>query len=357
MTAYLKSEAPQEFRELIQRLERQSDGCFENLLIYEYPKNAAIWAILTHSVQLIENAAITHGYGSQRQREAMANLARASALAIEWIRARGNYVVKASSAFHLTLDLQEAARRIIQTAHNYLSFVSNFSLWHRDGVLAEATAATRVKFTNPGGSQQRRVRAYQQGVRPPGLPATVDNPAPAPIMDPRISAEILKVLERSQKKGSTRFAYIPPIQIYRDLTQIYSERLTRLFRRDLKLNLGTYDLDDFRNFYAALLGICALHENICYLWMQKHGMYPADSSVLIRRVHEWVRLISDLSRLTEQKTENILDGVLTGASASRPVDLHIHPFVSAEDRARKLYLVPHFPLHARPDENALRFSF
>lgn len=354
MPEYLASLAPQELKEFMQRLEKQSDGCFEKLSIYDYPRNVSVWSVLSHSVQHIEKTAVTHGYGSQRQREVMINLARASALVIEWIQTRGTPAVKIKSALRLTHELQGAAETAIQTAHNYLSFVMNFSLWHRDGVLAEAMGPNRVRFSNVGGPQQRRVRAYQQGVRPFGVPATIDNPAPSPISDSRISTEILRVLERSQKKGTFRFSYVPPFQAYRDLTELYSERLVGLFRRDLALSLGQFDLEDFRRFYAALLGICALHENICFLWLQKHGKYPVDSAVLVRRMREWVSLIAGLSGLTEQKTGIILQSLTASAGGTSPVDLHVHPFVSAEDPAHTLYLVPHYPMHARPDENALR---
>jgi hypothetical protein len=39
----------------------------------------------------------------------------------------------------------------------------------------------------------------------------------------------------------------------------------------------------------------------------------------------------------------------------RSIDLHVHPFVPIEDGTeRALAVVPHFPLHSRPDENILR---
>lgn len=352
MTAYLKSNSPKEFAELVARLEGQADACFENLAIYQFPKNAAIWAVLAQAVERIENAARTRGYGSQSQLEAMINLAHAVALLTRWVRTRGMVRPESKPPAHLNRQLAEAARQAIQTALNYVPFISNFSLWHRDGIFAEAAGQNRIRFINAGGPQQRRVRAYQQGVRPPNCPATVDHPAPPPIKSAKISARIHQVLERSTKKGTTRFSYVPPHDVYRELATIYSDRLTELFRRDSSLDLGGYDLDDFRRIYGAIMGVCALHEHVCFLWAEKFGRYPVDSAVLSLTTQQWVDLLSSTSGLDAQKCEKVLQDLVK--ATTNPIDLHVHPFVPADETGRRLYLVPHFPLHARPDENALR---
>ena len=52
--AYLKTEAPADVLEVLRQAERQADECWRGLQIRYYPRNRAIWALLTGGIRTVE---------------------------------------------------------------------------------------------------------------------------------------------------------------------------------------------------------------------------------------------------------------------------------------------------------------
>jgi hypothetical protein len=78
----LKCDAPSEAIRQIKAIEDQADKWIDRLILGSYSHDAAVWAALTQIVALTEEYIVGYGHGSQEQREAMINLARAGALLV-----------------------------------------------------------------------------------------------------------------------------------------------------------------------------------------------------------------------------------------------------------------------------------
>jgi hypothetical protein len=135
------------------------------------------------------------------------------------------------------------------------------------------------------------------------------------------------------------------------LRNVYDSRLRSTFRRDPSLDLGGYDLSDFRRFFSVLLAVSSVHECFCDWWRQKSGRYPFESAVMVRRSADWADLIVRLSGLDQGKVKRMIADLTFGVI--RALDVYIHPFVPSLG-GDMLFLVPHFILNSNAEENILR---
>jgi hypothetical protein len=127
-----------------------------------------------------------------------------------------------------------------------------------------------------------------------------------------------------------------------------------IVRRGESLSLGGFTIEDFKQVYAALMAICAVHEYICFLWEKQNSVYPFDSAVLIQSGDNWAETLSRLSHVDLEKCRSIVRDLTFDFSSS--LDLHIHPIVPLDSGPMNLAIIPAFPLHSRPDENILRVT-
>jgi len=318
--------------------------------ILDFPRDAAVWGVLTQVTELIEQHIEQYGHGSQKQREAMINLGRDGALLLENLLRR-EFPQKAAW-LRWTPALREAAKVAVLSAHNYQTFASCFRMWHKGRQRVEVLSPTRLRFSATRSATDRRIRAQQQGARIQGWPSTRDNPVDKSFVnDPDVALLLSRLAAQIQLDGALAMHYPDDSELLSVLRDIFDIRLRSAFRRNASLDLGGYDLSDVRRVFAVLYSLSAVHEYLCDLWRKMCGRYPFESAVMMRPLDGWVGIASCLSRVAEASVRRILADLTFGAI--RPLDIYIHPFVPSSDR-RSLFLIPHFVLNTRPEENILR---
>ena len=349
-TRVLKSEAPPELIAQVQQLEDQSDEWSRALSLTTFTHDVAVWGALTQIILLIEGQIGQHGHGSQKHREAMINLGRAGALLIDELR-RSPPPDK-PVWLKWTDPLADATQQAVMSARNRDIFISTFTMWHRFRRTVEILSPTRLRFSVPPTLMDRRIMAHQQGCRIPNWPSTQDNPIDKSMVDdPDTRSLLAKLLSKATVEGALALRYPDDSELFSHLRDIYDRRLAVAFRRKPALDLGGYSLGEFRRFFAVLLSLCSVHEYLCDAWSQMRGRFPAESSVMVRPLAEWTSLITGLSSLPEDEVRLMIADLTFGTI--RALDIYISPFVPTLD-GKTLFLIPHFILNSRAEENILR---
>jgi hypothetical protein len=250
-----------------------------------------------------------------------------------------------------TLSLEAVTEQAIRVARRYSPFLSCFPLWHKNFYAAELVSPSTVRFTAFESARIRQVSAYQKGIRPSsgyfkGVRAEKLKQAI------QVKALFDQVLLKCQRNGALRFEYADPWDLWFALLPEYRERVSAIVRRADSLTLGSFTLGEFKQFYSALLSVCAVHEFLCFLWRYRYGTYPLDSALLIRSRDSWALTLSNLSGVKADKCEAMVRDLTFDFSAS--IDLHVQPIVPLDDSPTNLAIAPQFPLHSRPDECILR---
>ncbi len=356
MAALLRSESPPELVDELNDLEKLADACYSNLQILRFPKNLASWASLTRFIQILEST--IHRLGTAYTQQFVAtiiNIGRGGSLLVEWIQKHGAGKLAPQSRFKWNDALETASALAFAIAHNYESFRGCFPAWHRDRAAAEILASRTIRFTWTGGPFGRRVSAFQKGFSSEGVQK--ERPIPSsPVPDtPETGDRLARVLQTCRRSGPLGFTCPEPIGYYEFLEPFYKHSLNSVFRREDSLSLGEYTLEAFKSFYVALLTICATREILCHWWGTRTRRYPLNSAVIVKEFSEWVSLLGRLSSLSKETVVTMLtDLTFPVEKPRRPFDLLVHPFVPLDTGSRLLGLVPHLPLHSRPDENILR---
>lgn len=346
----LKRDASPDMISDVKKIEEQSDKWAGDLALADFTHDVAAWGTLTQIINLIEQQIQRYSHGSQEQLEAMINLGRAAALLIAWLR--GAQLPIKEVLLRWTLDLREATQGAVFAAHNYETFVSCLSMWHKDRMMAEMLSPTHIRLSILPSVMDRRIRAHQQGVRIPGWPSTTDNPVGKSFVDDQNVNQLLaRLWNKVTLEGALAMQYPDDDELLAALTQIYEDRLRLAFRRNPLLDLGGYNLEVFRRFFAGLLSVCSVHEYLCAAWFKARGRFPFESAVIVRPVADWVNLIVRLCGIVDSQVRQIVSDLTFGTI--RPLDIYIHPFVPSFD-GKTLFLVPHFILNSRAEENILR---
>jgi hypothetical protein len=347
---FFKNNASSELVEAVRQIEERADECFKTLALLRYSSNIAIWSLLVGGVRRVEQQIKQHGDNSQQLDNALINLSRSLPIAMKWAF---EYGTKASTlaSRRWTPRLEAAAAESIFTAHQYSHFLSCLPLWHRDFYAVDLLSQDTVRFVLPGSVRTRQVSAYQKGFRPDeGYYKSVRGEKLK--QTPRVERQFAQILESSQKTGALKFEYADPWDLWLALLPEYRARMSAIVRRAESLSLGTFTLGEFKQFYSALLSVCAAHEYLCFLWQLRYGAYPLNSSLLVRSSNNWASTLSKLSGVNLDKCEAIVRDLMFDFSTS--VDLHVHPIVPLDASTMNLAIAPQFPLHSRPDENILR---
>jgi hypothetical protein len=356
MTAVLKSQSSPELVQKLRELEELANACYRDLQLLRVPKNLASWGALSRFVEILESTINRFETAHTQQFVAtIINIGRSGSLLLDWIQKHGSRTVVPRSRFRWNAALGRAAALGFDLARHYEAFTGCFPAWHRDRAGAEIVGPRVVRFTWVGGAVGRRVSAFQKGFRSESEQKGTPIPS-SPVPDtPTAKDRLARVLETCRSEGRLGFSYPLPLEYHEFLRPFYEQSLASVFRREDSLSLGAYALGAFRSLYAALLTICATHEILCFWWGKQRSGYPLNSAVMVKKFEEWVRLLCRLGSLPRDTVEAILDDLTFPVQGPRkPRDLLIHPFVPLDAGSRLLGLVPHFPLHSRPDENILR---
>lgn len=352
-SCHLKSEARADFVEELDRLEKQSDLCYQPLALLREPRNRAAWAVLTVCTEVLENTINQQGPDSIRFQAAGINLARSASLLIDWIQQHGIDHGVPASRFQWNTRLAGDARSALEVARSYDVFRSCFPAWHKYRELAEIVAPQRVRFTAVGGADARRVSAFQKGFRA-NRGSKVAPVSTVPIT-PELTDQLANVVARARQRGPLGFTYGEPMEIYTYLAAIYLAKLDLQFRRLESLSLGPYTLRDLKLFHSALLGICSVHDYLCFHWGQPPGKYPINSAVLVKTRRRWLDLVGAVSSLSGKTVDAILEDLtLPSEKSKKLLDLHVHPFVSLGANSALLGLAPQFAIKSNAEENMLR---
>jgi hypothetical protein len=347
---HIKKDAPPAIVEAVREIEERADECFRPLTLLKLQSNLILWSLLVGGINLVEQQIAKHGDNSQHLDSALLNISRFIPVAMKWALEHGRPASKLASR-RWTPNLAAKVSETITIAHNYGAFLTCLPMWHKHRYAAELISPTLVRFTVLGSSRDRQVSAYQKGLRPKEGVSKGQRPE-KPEQSPRLQELFNQVFRVCRKTGTARFEYDDPWDLWLELLSEYQARVAAIVRRSDGLSLGDYTLGDFKQFYSALLSVCATHEFLCFVWERNHHLYPFDSAVLVRSLPRWTAILSTLSGLSLEKCRSVI-GDLTFDSA-RSVDLHIHPFVPLDSSMMSLALAPQFPLHSRPDENILR---
>jgi hypothetical protein len=350
MPGYLKSSAPAEFVREVQRLEDKSDLCYEALDLLKEPRNRAIWAVLTMCVQRLEGIMPTAPPGTFGLQATGMNLARSGCLLIDWVRQHGRVDEVPKNRFRWNGRLSRLSGLALEVARHYDGFKGCFPAWHRDRNLAEIIGPQQVRFTAAGGTNARRVSAFQKGLRP--SPASAAKPSPSLSITPELEARLKATLQGARPAGELRFKYGEPIELYRYAARLYTPRVESAYRRLGSLSLGQYSLEELRKFHACTQAICATHEYLCFHWGRLSSSYPFNSAVLIKSHAKWIDLIERVSGLSSGTIAAILSDLTM--PATELFDLHVHPFVPLRRDSSELGVAPHFPISSNVEENMLR---
>lgn len=346
----LKSDAPSDLIAQVKEIEDQSDVWSRDLGLATFTHDVAVWGALTQIILLIEQQIGQHGHGSQKHREAMINLGRAGALLIDELRR--SVLPDKPVWLKWTPPLAATTQQAVMDARNRDIFISTFTMWHRFRRTVEVVSPTHLRFSVPPTLMDRRIMAHQQGCRIPNWPSTTDNPIDkAMVDDPDTGSLLAKLLSKATVEGALALRYPDDSELFSHLRDIYDKRLAVAFRRKPALDLGGYTLGEFRRFFAVLLSLCSVHEYLCDAWSKMHGRFPTESAVMVKPLAEWTSLITGLSSLPESQVRRMIADLSFGCI--KALDIYISPFVPTLD-GMTLFLIPHFILNSRAEENILR---
>lgn len=347
---HLKREAPPDVLETVGRVEAQADACWRTLQLLQNPSDIAIWALLTGGIEQVEREQAARGSNTPHFDAMLANLGRLLAIGIKWALRHGQ---PATGRLNTTWshELAQAVDQAMPVAMAYSKFEVCFQAFHKDRIAVDVLTPASLRFTTPGGDRDRQVSAYQKGHRPREGRFAGRRAAQQP-QSPLVHEAFERVLRGCLQTSARSFSYGEPFDLWRELLPEYRERVSALARRADTLSLGTYRLDEFNEFYAALMAVCAAHEFLCFRWGQLARVYPIESAVMVRPAAGWRDVLSALSGFSLDKCQAMLSDLTF--SVKQSVDLHVYPLIPLDSANDTLAVAPPFPMHSRHDENILR---
>jgi hypothetical protein len=350
VTPKTKSESSPEFIQKLDALERQSDTCYQGLQLLDHEWNFAAWLSLTECARRLESSLQPKDYGTGTHQIVAMNLARAAAQMVKLSRDYGKQSFRPPSAFRWSPQVAAECAAAFDVAWSYSMFCVDFPVWHANLYSAELVGPKMIRFHSGNSKLARRVMAYQKGIRPISSAAHKEQENLTPSTE-KLRALFDEVLQSSKRSGHYPVSIGPMARLRSELSSTYADRLSSVFRRYPRISVGDYTLEQFRNFYAALLTIVGAHEHLCFLWSRLHGT-PVASLILVHPRTQWIRLLSHYTGQSASVTEAILGDLVFGES--RGQHLQMLPFVSLANDRSLLAVAPAFPLQSNWEENILR---
>jgi hypothetical protein len=352
VTPKTKAESPQALVETIERLERQSDTCYQGLQLLDRQWNYAAWLALTECLRRFESSLTPDEYGSGKHKIIGMNLGRAAGQMWKFAREYARPDLCAPSGFNWYPRVARECAIAFDVAWPYSMFCIDFPAWHRGLYAAELDNATTIRFHSGSSELAKRVSAYQKGIRP-GTYASRTSSSPLDLPSPTLSLKAIfdEALRKAKGQGRIAVNFGAVKRLRTALAKMYAERLSGAFRRYPNISVGDYTLEQFRLFYAALLAIVGAHEHLCFLW-SRFNETPLESLILVYPRLKWIDLISEYSGLAASIIECVIPDLVFGASPSQ--DLQMTPLVPLASDNSLLAVAPAFPLQSNWEENILR---
>lgn len=355
---YLKSQATQEFKDAVVAVERRSDECWRLMRLLKQPRNLATWALLTRMALELEMLQQNYGADSFILRNQM-SLWDLCTCGFSFIASYGKPASKLIHSYTWNRTLEEDATFAMQISRKYTSFLGVFPMWHLDIQGADILSDGQVRFAFERDSPaQRRVIAFQQTFRPQiGMCDAITHHRME--LNSEQKRRFAELREIAQSRGSTmKLRYDPPAELIRDVLGHFLLRVDESFRYPDGLELDEYSIGEFKSFYAGLLTLCAIHEQICYPFPEKGHQIPVSSLVMVKTRRTWIEKLSEISHLPVEKCEKIVTHLTmdlsSGKEIGREIGMTVYPFIPLDGFNQELAVAPQFPLAARSDDNILR---
>jgi hypothetical protein len=131
VTPKTKAESPQALVETIERLERQSDTCYQGLQLLDRQWNYAAWLALTECLRRFESSLTPDEYGSGKHKIIGMNLGRAAGQMWKLARDYARPDLCAPSGFNWHPRVARECAIAFDVAWPYSMFCVDFPAWHR----------------------------------------------------------------------------------------------------------------------------------------------------------------------------------------------------------------------------------
>jgi hypothetical protein len=353
---FLLSECTPQTQQAVQAVEDRADDCYRLLRLLRYPRNLAMWALLTAMALELETFQQRFGANSTRHRTALINLDR-FICGFHFIAVHGKPESRVLNSYTYHGSLKTDAAFAHNISRQYTNFLNIFPLWHRNHERIELMPNGAVRFHIPRDStRQRQVIAYQQLHRPAEEIRRKEKPHG---QSPEVQRLFGELFRQARPAGLLKkFHYEPSPELIEALRPEYQDRLDSNFRHPNSFQLNGYSLADFKAVYVALLILCAIHEYICYPWDKPGEPIPESSLVMVKKRALWVKKLTDISGVRLATCEAIVKDLTLRPESRSFTSLCITPFVPLDSRDKTLAIAPQFPLSSAADDNALRqFSY
>ena len=354
---FRKSEASSEILNAVQVVEDRADECYKLLRLLNRPANEARWALLTAMALNLETTLQKDGRNGSIHRIRVINFDRCTS-GFKFIGEHGKPASRLIRKYTWSGSLIVDANDALMVADRYMHFLNIFPMWHKDHEEVEMLSDGRLRFYIPRDSpRQRQVIAFQQGFRTRGSKLLINWGVASQNESEAGKRMLNELFHTSRQKGLARkFSYEPSRELIEALRPQYQARLDDNFRHRDDFQLNGYSLHEFKEFYVALLILCAIHEYICYPFDRFGHPIPTSSLVMVKSRQTWVSKLSKISKLDKALCERILGDLTLDPSSQKGASMCIHPFVPLDDF--NLAVAPQFPLASAVDDNILRmFSY
>jgi hypothetical protein len=333
-------------RREIQQFESRIDDLHLNLELLRYPKNLALWSIVTNGLERLYQAQTPQV--PERDRTLQSVISRSIGV---YLRKTSDYPFKGHTAIkNLRLDphVREAAVEANEYARFWFAATGYFPEWHQREVSASVIGPKSIRFSLTATKRQRALSAYQKSFRPSPMriPAqTVYAPIPE-----WINAEYLRALS----PGTThdrRLVYRIPQSVYEYYRDWYAQKMREAVEHPVETDLGAYDIGDAISFWSSLAAFSSVHDYLCYVAGLRTQL-PLNSILQIRRRTDWAEELARLSGLADTKCDAILERIICRSRSV--IDLHVTPFLALDEKTAWLALATPLAISGRFDQNLLR---
>ena len=346
---FLKVYATPEFVSRVQAIEDQSDTCSDVLSLLKRSWNQSVWSSLTECIRRVEVGLPRSEYGSLKHRVNLINLSRTAAQMCHWGIESGTKRPCGTGNFRWSSVIAAEAAKAFEVGFNYAMFCAAFPAWHNSLYAVEIIGPNEIRFSLEASGPEHRISAHQKGIFPAHRPK--ERVAPTVERTPAMDELLAQILRETKSNGVLAFRSPDRWKVYELLVPIYQERLSVMFRRFPEIDVGSYNLKDFRLFYVGLLAICGAQDYLCFRWAEEHA-YPLESAVLVRTRTEWIKTISALVCLAPELVAAMIHDLVLGRF--RTQDLQLSPFVPVHQDESILAIAPPFVLASNWEENILR---